>query len=460
MNYCKESRSSRSIAVLLALLLMITLVCMPSVAFANEYDDYGDEDYSYDENVNEEEYYYDNLCTFRGVHYDFVNDELIIGREGVTEIYDGDAENDNWIPWDGVWNSDLAESIKKVSFRGKVIGKGRICCLFRDLTNVTEIDFTNFDTSQSTDFNQLFCGCNSLKSLDLSGFDTRNVTDMGNMFYGCESLKSLDLSNFNTKKVENMAYMFMFCNNLTDLNISSFNTSNVTDLEGMFDFCASLKKIDLKHFDTSKAKNMEKMFSNCTSLNSLNVSSFNTSKVTDMSFMFYDCHSLKDLNISNFDMKNVKKADGMMLFSDPSTLKTPTNLKLDTYLNKPMYDSSGKKYENLPKSSKSIKLTKKKPTVTEVKGTTINSVSATEKGFTVKLNKQTKKTNGYQIRYSTKSSMKNSKTVSISSNKTITKKISKLKAKTKYFIQVRTFREVNGKKIFSSWSKKKSIKTK
>ena len=42
----------------------------------------------------------------------------------------------------------------------------------------------------------------------------------------------------------------------------------------------------------------------------------------------------------------------------------------------------------------------------------------------------------------------------------VTKKITGLKAKTKYYVQVRSYKIVNGKKYYSSWSAKKSVKTK
>ena len=44
--------------------------------------------------------------------------------------------------------------------------------------------------------------------------------------------------------------------------------------------------------------------------------------------------------------------------------------------------------------------------------------------------------------------------------KTTKNKVKKLKAKKKYYVRVRTYKTVNGKKVYSSWSKVKSIKTK
>ena len=68
---------------------------------------------------------------------------------------------------------------------------------------------------------------------------------------------------------------------------------------------------------------------------------------------------------------------------------------------------------------------------------------------------------GYQIQIATdKKFKKNKKTVTIKKQKTTKKTVKKLKAKKKYFVRIRTYKTVNGKKVYSSWSKAKTVKTK
>ena len=87
--------------------------------------------------------------------------------------------------------------------------------------------------------------------------------------------------------------------------------------------------------------------------------------------------------------------------------------------------------------------------------TTITSVKAQNKAFTVKWKKKSSIT-GYQIQYSTNSKFKKeNKSIKIKSAKTGSKKITKLKAAKKYYVRIRTYK---GKK-YSKWSKVKSIKT-
>lgn len=59
---------------------------------------------------------------------------------------------------------------------------------------------------------------------------------------------------------------------------------------------------------------------------------------------------------------------------------------------------------------------------------------------------------------------KDAKTVNVSKNKTTSKTISKLKAKKKYYVRIRSYKtvKVNGKsaKLYSSWSKVRNVKMK
>lgn len=93
------------------------------------------------------------------------------------------------------------------------------------------------------------------------------------------------------------------------------------------------------------------------------------------------------------------------------------------------------------------------------KNTSLSKLTAGKKSFTVTLKKYTTQTTGYQIQYSTSSNFKGAKTVTLS-NKTTAKKVKGLKSKKKYYVRVRTYKTVDGKKYCSKWSKAKTVKTK
>ena len=99
-------------------------------------------------------------------------------------------------------------------------------------------------------------------------------------------------------------------------------------------------------------------------------------------------------------------------------------------------------------------------TTTATEKTKITKTTGAKKKLTVKWKKISKAT-GYQIQVATdKKFTKNKKSITISKNKTISTTIKKLKSKKKYYIRVRTYRKVGGKKVYSGWCSVKNVKTK
>ena len=99
------------------------------------------------------------------------------------------------------------------------------------------------------------------------------------------------------------------------------------------------------------------------------------------------------------------------------------------------------------------------------KGTAIKKVSASMQGFGVEWKKQTKKTTGYQVKYSTdKAFKKNVKTVTVKGNKNVKKSFSKLGNYKTYYVRARVYSTVKqgDKKVnlYSGWCQAKSVKTK
>lgn len=229
-------------------------------------------------------------------------------------------------PWYG-----QRTAITAVKFQGAV--NAATCNgLFFGCSNLTNIDFTGFNTSSATSMERMFNGCSSLENLDVSAFDTSNVTSMERMFYGLPKITSVDVSGFNTSNVKNMNRMFYNCSSLTSLDVSGFNTSKVTNMSYMFYNCFTLTSLDVSGFDTSSVTNMSYMFSGGTpsgpnmSLMGLNPSGFNTGKVTDMSYMFYRCADLASLDLSNWNTSNVTNMRHMFQYC--SSL---TNLNLSNF---------------------------------------------------------------------------------------------------------------------------------
>lgn len=94
------------------------------------------------------------------------------------------------------------------------------------------------------------------------------------------------------------------------------------------------------------------------------------------------------------------------------------------------------------------------------KSTGVSGVTAKSKGFTVKWYKRTEQVTGYQVQYATSNKFTNAKSVTVSGTATTSKSITKLSANKKYFVRVRTYKTVNGKKYYSKWSGYKTVTTK
>ena len=237
-------------------------------------------------------------------------------------------------------------------------------CMFLDCQNITEIDFSNFNSSEITACGSMFQSCLSLTSINFTNFNVSKVKEMQRMFQDCKALKSIDLSNFNTLLLEKMEFMFYNCILLTSLDLSKFDTSKVKNMESIFHNCYALTSIDISNFNfriawamahmfincnklqyiefpksyTNNLHFIGSMFKNCISLISLDLSYFITTKVKHMDFVFYNCRSLTSLDLSNFDTSSVTWIESMFDLC--------TNLK---YLNfKNLKENEGDfKYDNM-----------------------------------------------------------------------------------------------------------------
>ena len=100
------------------------------------------------------------------------------------------------------------------------------------------------------------------------------------------------------------------------------------------------------------------------------------------------------------------------------------------------------------------------------KGTTLKKPKKAKKAVTVKWKKQKAKMpkariSGYQIQLArNKAFTKKVKTVKVKGYKKTSKKVKKLKGKTKYYVRVRTYMKSGGNTYYSPWSKVKTVRTK
>ena len=100
------------------------------------------------------------------------------------------------------------------------------------------------------------------------------------------------------------------------------------------------------------------------------------------------------------------------------------------------------------------------------KGTSLKKLNKGKKSIKIKWKKQSAKMaksriSGYQIQLATNSKFtKGKKTVTVKGYKKTSRKIKELKRGKKYYVKIRTYKTVGGKKYYSPWSKTKKVRTK
>ncbi len=327
-----------------------------------------------------------------------------------------------------------------------------------------------------------FESCSGLTSVTIGS----GVQDIGsNAFSECTSLKSIVIPD-NVKNIQSM--VFLNCISLTEITIGKGIKSI---LLATFSGCSKLNCIYYTGTKNAWGKISISEDSNeyflhapvyCTDGK---IATTHTWKVTTKGdatnkksgkFVCSVCGSTKklyypktmSLSTSSYTY-NAKAKKPSVTIKDSNGSKISSKYYTVSYINQ----STGKKVSSMKNPGKYyVKVTfktrysgsLKKAVTIKPKKTSIKSVKASSKGFTVKWGKVSTQNTGYQVQYSTSKSFKNAKTATIKKTGTTSKKVTKLKAKKKYYVRVRTYKtvKINGKstKIYSAWSSVKGVTTK
>ena len=262
--------------------------------------------------------------------------------------------------------------------------------------------------------NHAFSECKNLKTVKIGN----GVTNI-ECFYGCDKLESIELGN----SVEYIS------NNIQD-GISE-----------------NLKTIVLP-------KSLKQIGSN----------------------IFKNCYNLKDVyysgNESDWDKLQIGSGNNGLFIAQIHYNSSPSN-QPDVTPNPGGSTGGGGGFTPAPTPEDTDKKDEEKKPETEPAQPTAPT-DTTEKPASIKVNKALAKkkalvvywnkianVSGYQIQVATdKKFKKNKKTVTVAKQNASKKTVKKLKAKKKYFVRVRAYKIVDGKKSYGKWSKIKTVKTK
>ncbi|EOJ63882.1 BspA family leucine-rich repeat surface protein, partial [Enterococcus faecalis] len=166
----------------------------------------------------------------------------------------------------------------------------------------------------------------SLTELDVSNWDTSNVTNMGYMFASASSLTELDISNFTINSKLDTTAIFK-STNLNTLKMNNWDLSLYKELtflnENIFSESPNLSHLEVKNWDVSKVTSLDglykSVFNSPSKVTELDLSGWKTASVTEMSNMFNGADKLESINLSGWDTSNVEYMDGM--FNEATSLK-------------------------------------------------------------------------------------------------------------------------------------------
>ncbi|MGN1420531.1 MAG: leucine-rich repeat domain-containing protein [Eubacterium sp.] len=359
---------------------------------------------------------------------------------------------------------------------------------FRNCDSLESIDLTGITALSKT----AFSGCDNLKKFcftveekeayitenQFEGNETIETVVIGNSVNEIQDRAFADCTNLQTAliadEVENISdTAFENCDNLTivclyaspamyyaqknNIRYETFVISPIPDQE--YTGKSITPALDVKQ--AGKALKVDKDYS-ATYKNNINVG---TASVTVVGLGDYRIFA----TTSNFKIVKTKADETT---TKPTTTKPTTTTKPATA---PSIPATTKPTTTSPTTTAVKTTVAKAPSGakkvngewvnTKQKKTSVKSIKKGKKSFKATWKKVTGVT-GYQIQYSTSPKFYKSKTKSITvkGSKNTSKTIKKLKSKKKYYVRIRTYKNVkfNGKtvKVYSSWSKVKSVKTK
>jgi len=304
-----------------------------------------------------------------------------------------------------------------------------------------------------------FNNCTSLKEVVLS----EGVESVSG-FYNCTALEKIVLPK-STKTIYSAA--FTGCEKLSVVKIQSKLNNVFSDC---FVDCPSLKSIKIP-FGVDEVGMHALGYSIKRDSETGSIKGYEPIK----SFKIYGkkCKALtdycKDNDLKFIDMYDVKNATATMKSQtyNGSAKKPSVTVKLAGTTLKKDTDYTVKYSNNTKVGTAKVTITGKgtyKGTLEKTfkinpKPTELTKLTPKSKSFKAYWKKNKSQTSGYQIQYSVYKSFKNAKKVTVKGYKTGARTVKDLKANKKYFVRVRAYKVVDGKKYYSKWSETKSIKT-
>ena len=302
----------------------------------------------------------------------------------------------------------------------------------------------------------VFEGCSSLVSIDLKNCESISSYT----FSGCTNLQNVKM-----EKCRGIGNIFRYCTSLKEIRIPE----SVQFISGdAFRGCSSLEKVYVCNSNTEIAINAFDVTPKLTV--------YGYSGSTAQDFARRQGARFQDIRTAEPSITSItlNAKSGNMKVGNVFTLKATVKPN-NAIIKKVTWTSSNSKVASV---SSSGKITAKHPGTAVITGMTINGKSAKciinvrPQGTPItKLQSQKKRwlniqyranrnADGYQIQYGTSSNMKGAKYAAVNNSAIRSYTRKDVKSGATYYVRVRTFNIVNGKRIYSDWSGIKRMKVK
>ena len=262
------------------------------------------------------------------------------------------------------------------------------------------------------------------------------------------------LGNGNEVKIDNVVY-----------NIYNDYTAQINKYPGNPEILTIPESVSYEGYSFKINSIGDYAFLECTNLKSLTM----PSSVTKIGqYAFYCCTDLKDVyylsTISDWNKIEITNTNDVLKESTIHCIDGTINEKVTTPQPQPRPQPSPTPTPTptQPQPTTTVPTTTTTTTAAKAvaKPAKFKKVKAAKKAVSIEW-KKVSGVKGYQIQVATdKKFKKNKKTTTVNKQKTTKVTIKKLKAKKKYYVRIRTYKTVNGKIVYSSWSKVKTVKTK
>ena len=116
--------------------------------------------------------------------------------------------------------------------------------MFKDRSNIIEVDLSNFDASQVTEMNSMFRSCQNLEKVTFGTMGSNLVYTMERLFQDCSRLTSVDLNNLD---IFDLLYKPKETDKFEPLTFLEFYKYYFTNLQSYFNDILWLNLLNIKN---------------------------------------------------------------------------------------------------------------------------------------------------------------------------------------------------------------------